>query len=93
LETGALPIELLAFSIAGCGLWIVDSLLNSRALNPQSSIHNPQLFRLSMRDVFPAEPAVFAQLEPLGRLLLVLRRAVVPAFALGAGQSNDVAHT
>src|SRR3954462_12435944 len=45
-----------------------------------------------MRDVLPAEAAVLAQLEPFARLLLVLRRAVVAAFALGARQGDDVSH-
>jgi hypothetical protein len=45
-----------------------------------------------MRYVLPAEPAVLAQLETLGRLLLVLRRAVVPTLAVGARERNDVAH-
>jgi hypothetical protein len=46
-----------------------------------------------MSNVLPAEPAELAQLEPFARFLLVLRRAVVPALALGAGQSNDVSHS
>src|SRR5204863_6674309 len=45
-----------------------------------------------MRCVLPAEPAELAHLEPFGRLLLVLRRAVVPTLALGAGHRDDVAH-
>src|SRR5687768_12408182 len=45
-----------------------------------------------MRRVLPAEPAVLAELQALGRLLLVLRRAVVPALAVAARQMNDVAH-
>ena len=45
-----------------------------------------------MSGVLPAEPAVLAHLETLGRLLLVLRRAVVATLALGAGHRNDVSH-
>src|SRR5882672_1493924 len=45
-----------------------------------------------MSDVLAAEPAVLAQLEPLARLLLVLRGAVIAAFALGARQRDDVSH-
>jgi hypothetical protein len=45
-----------------------------------------------MSGVLPAEPAVLAQLETLGRLLLVLGRAVVAAFALTARHRDDVPH-
>ncbi len=45
-----------------------------------------------MRRVLATETAILAQLQPLGRLPLVLRRAVVPAFALVARQVDDVAH-
>src|SRR5687768_1585159 len=45
-----------------------------------------------MRRVLPAEPAVLAELQPLGRLLLVLRRAVVPALTVTARQMDDVPH-
>jgi hypothetical protein len=50
------------------------------------------LFRFLMRRVLATEATVLAELEPLGRLLLVLRRAVVPALALTTGQLNDVSH-
>jgi hypothetical protein len=42
--------------------------------------------------VLLAETTILAHLEPLGRLPLILRRAVIPAFALVARQGNDVAH-
>jgi hypothetical protein len=42
--------------------------------------------------MFSAEFAVLAQLDPLGRLLPVLRRAVVAALTFAARQSDDVAH-
>src|SRR3990170_439334 len=45
-----------------------------------------------MPRVLLAVPAVLAQLEALGRLLPVLRRAVVPALTVVARQSNDVSH-
>ncbi len=45
-----------------------------------------------MRRVLPAKTAELAELQPFGRLLLVLRRAVVASFALGARQADDVAH-
>src|SRR5204863_5219709 len=42
--------------------------------------------------MFPAEPAELAHLETLGRLFLVLRRAVVATLARGAGHRDDVSH-
>src|SRR5206468_8735353 len=51
------------------------------------------LFRFSMSRVLAAEATVLAQLEPLARLLLVLRRAVIAAFTLGTRQRDDVSHT
>ena len=50
------------------------------------------LLRFPMRYVLPAEAAELAQLEPFARLLLVLRRAVIPALTFGARQRNDVSH-
>src|SRR5256885_7390703 len=50
------------------------------------------LFRFLVRRVLPAEAAVLAQFQPLARLLLVLRRAVVAPLALGAGEADDVSH-
>jgi hypothetical protein len=45
-----------------------------------------------MSRVLPAIPAVLAHLETLGRLLSVLRRAVVAALTVAARQSDDVSH-
>jgi hypothetical protein len=45
-----------------------------------------------MSRVLPTEAAVLVELDPLGRLLLVLRRAVVPALAVTARQMNDISH-
>jgi hypothetical protein len=42
--------------------------------------------------MFPAEAAEFAELQPLRRLLLVLRRAVIPALTFAAREMNDVSH-
>jgi hypothetical protein len=50
------------------------------------------LFALLVRRVLPAEATELAELEPLGRLLLVLRRAVVATLALAARELNDVSH-
>ena len=45
-----------------------------------------------MSRMFATEAAELAELEPLRRLLLVLRRAVVPALAVAAREVNDVSH-
>ena len=50
------------------------------------------LLRLLVRRVLSAEAAELAELQPLGRLLLVLRRAVVAPLTFGARQRNDVSH-
>jgi hypothetical protein len=42
--------------------------------------------------MFPAEAAELVEFDPLRRLLLVLRRAVVPALAVAAREMNDVSH-
>src|SRR5258705_2367101 len=52
-----------------------------------------QLFRFLVRRVLPAEAAELAELQPLRRLLLVLRGAVIPAFTVAACEMNDVSHT
>jgi hypothetical protein len=41
-----------------------------------------------MRFVASAEAAVFAKLQPVGGLLLILLRVVIPALALGARQDD-----
>ena len=50
------------------------------------------LLTFLVRRVLPAEAAELAELEPLGRLLLVLRRAVIAPLTLGARQRDDVSH-
>jgi hypothetical protein len=89
LETGALPIELLAYTNFG-------SRIGDRGFcqSPQSAIRNPQsaLLGLFMSRVLPAEAAVLAHFQPLCRLLLVLRRAVIAPLTLEAGERDDVSH-
>ena len=87
LETGALPIELLAYSSAAVKRRRWLALGTCFRLTKSA-----ELLRFLMPRVLPAVPAVLAELEALGRLLPVLRRAVVPALALGARQRNDVSH-
>jgi hypothetical protein len=53
---------------------------------------NCQLLRFLMRRVLAAEAAEFRKLDPLRRLLLVLRRAVIATLAVAAGHMNDVSH-
>ncbi len=45
-----------------------------------------------MRRVLSTEAAELAELQPLGCLLLVLRRAVIAPLTLGARQRDDVSH-
>jgi hypothetical protein len=47
--------------------------------------------RLFVTSVLAATPAEFAELEPIGSRLFVLRRHVVAAFALTALQHNVIA--
>src|SRR6185503_16822394 len=77
LETGALPVELLAYA-------------NPSAL--ASALLPYALLLLFVPRVLAAEAAVLAEFETARRLLLVLGRAVVPALALTARQLNDVSH-
>src|SRR5262245_45288117 len=50
------------------------------------------LFRFLVRGVFAAVAAVLAEFQPLRRLLLVLRRAVVAALTFAASHRDDVSH-
>jgi hypothetical protein len=54
--------------------------------------HSPSL-PFFMGRMLPAEAAELAHLEPLGRLLLVLRRAVIAPLTFSAGERDDVSHT
>jgi hypothetical protein len=56
------------------------------------AIRNLQLLALLVRRVLSTEATKLGELEPLGRLLLVLRRAVVAPLALLARQGDDVSH-
>jgi hypothetical protein len=42
--------------------------------------------------MFTAEATELAHLQPLGRLLLVLGRAVIAPLTLEAGERDDVSH-
>jgi hypothetical protein len=68
-----------------------QSTTNNPVTNQRSRISNA-LFRLFVRRVLATEAAVLAELEPLRRLLLILRRAVIPALTVAARHVNDVAH-
>jgi hypothetical protein len=69
-----------------------STITNQQRIRNQRSPITNALLRLLVRRVLPAEATELAELEPLGRLLLVLRRAVVPTLALAARQLNDVSH-
>ena len=49
-------------------------------------------FAFLVRRVLAAVSAELVELEPLGALPAVLRRAVIPPFALGARQGDDFTH-
>src|SRR5439155_20962937 len=51
-----------------------------------------RLLRLLVRRVLVAPPAVLAQLDPVGIVLLVLHGGVVAPFADAAGQGDDFFH-
>lgn len=62
---------------------------NDEFLESSFIIQNSSLFILSMQPMTAAAAAELVELEPSGRVLLVLRRYIVPLFALGALQ-NDI---
>src|SRR5206468_8042367 len=68
----------------------VGELVNS--IRHITNSRNHQLLGLPMSRMFPAEATELAEFQPIGRLLLVLRRAVVAPLALGAGERDDIAH-
>jgi hypothetical protein len=65
---------------------------NQQRITNQRSLITNALLRLLVRRMLPAEATELAELQPLGRLLLVLCRAVVATLALAARQLNDVSH-
>ena len=80
LETGALPIELLAYSsvcVSSC-----------RALTMG---HSPSL-RLFVRCMPAAPSTILLKLEAIGHFPFILRRVVVPLLTLGAREDDNVAH-
>jgi hypothetical protein len=50
---------------------------------------SPDLFHFLMRRVLAAAPAEFLELQPVRRGLAILRRRIIPLFALTALQRND----
>ena len=80
LETGALPIELLAYVRATATTHVSAAL-------PLLS-----LLGLPMHRMRSTETAIFLELKPSRRLSLVLGRAVITTFTVGARQRNDVPH-
>ena len=63
--------------------------------NDRDSRRSPRSrsLRFLVPHVLAAVAAELAELEALGRLLSVLRRAVIPALAFGARQTDDVPHS
>src|SRR5262249_43679055 len=98
LETGALPIELLAY--INLVIWSFGNLViahsdlaiarnNQLTRRPNNQI---PLLTIYMHREIAKQPAELLSLPPIRRLLLVLRRAVVPALALLARHRDDVSH-
>ncbi len=82
LETGALPIELLAFiRLWGPG----KGSCQSPAL---TTYHTTKLFRLTMDRMAAAAVAELFQLHAPGVVATVLLSRVIPFFALGASQCD-----
>ena len=48
----------------------------------------PKLLALSVKRMLLAERAIFHQLDPVGRILLILVIVIVALFAFGASQSD-----
>jgi hypothetical protein len=65
----------------------------TRAASTFSLLDFSPLLNFPMYPMYAAEGAKLLHLQPLGLGLLVLGLAVVLAFALGALQSNDFAHS
>ena len=79
--------------IGKSGHWSRDFLPPMTRLLDQLDYQiHASLLRLLVRSVLTAEAAVPTEFQPLGRLLLVLRRAVVAPLTVGARQRNDVSH-
>ena len=86
LETGALPIELLAY--AGLVHWAGADKTRTRRclLSPR------YLFRLPMNRVRAAPTTIFPKLQPTRRFPLILGRTVITPLAAGARQRNNATH-
>jgi hypothetical protein len=95
LETDVLAVDtipLQTLPIVNCRFQLKVSFSLDRGTigNWKSPIGNV-LLGLFVTRVFAATPAELAELEPVGRCLLVFRRHVVAAFALTALQHNVIA--
>ena len=69
-----------------------DCRLATETIDYRLSTTDSRLLRLLVPRVLLAEATVLAQFQALGRLLPVLRRAVIPALTFGTRQRNDVSH-
>src|SRR3984893_4573900 len=81
LETGALPIELLAYTQLAS--WRAGELAHAITNHQVTQSPSHQLLRLLVGSVLPAEAAELRELQSFRCLLLVLRRAVVAPLTLG----------
>jgi hypothetical protein len=59
---------------------------------PHGDLHAVSLLHLTVPGVLPARIAELFGLHPVGMLLLILRRRIIPIFAIVALQRDDFSH-
>jgi hypothetical protein len=80
LETDSLTVELTP--LLPLSDFVIGSLSDFQSHNHQSHNRSIYLFHFFVRRVLAATAAEFLEFQPLGRRLAVLRRRIVPLFAV-----------